>query len=370
MTPRERILSVYRREPTDRRAVAIYSRYLRVGEVERAARNLGLGVLDFFPPVSLLAPPWHLAQGYVSEVREATLTVRVSWEEGREVETRSYDTPLGSVTQRAIRDPAGGGEWIQKYYLESPDDYRVMLHVVRHTVFRTLEQSILSRMGHLGEDGVLLGRLDRSPYQKLLVELAGPANLFGALESDPEPVQELLDAIAVRENEQFERALQSAAEVIWQPDNVTADLTPPPAFARHCAPVYRSRAGECLRAGKIYAVHLDGRLRPLAEQIAACGIPVVESLSLPEIGGDLPLRAAKELWPDRAVCPNFPASLCAMPRGRIEEFLRRVYEEWGEEPGLMLQVSEDIPEDAYRTLLPLLCGASGHTQTGTGGAPR
>jgi hypothetical protein len=69
MSIRERILAVYKNQRPESRPVSIYKRYLKVGELERSARNSGLGILDFVPVVSLLAPAWHLAPGYISDVK-------------------------------------------------------------------------------------------------------------------------------------------------------------------------------------------------------------------------------------------------------------------------------------------------------------
>ncbi|GAG04584.1 unnamed protein product, partial [marine sediment metagenome] len=60
------MLAVYRGEVPERIPAAIYSRYLPRGACERVTRELGLGVIDFQPLVSLLAPPWHLMSGYLS----------------------------------------------------------------------------------------------------------------------------------------------------------------------------------------------------------------------------------------------------------------------------------------------------------------
>ena len=141
MTIRERIMSVYRSQVPDRIPVGIYSRYHRSGEVERQARMKGLGILDFHPLVSLLAPPWHVKPGYLSEVKNTKFHIEISWIEGRAVEMRTMETPIGTISQTSVKDPAYGSDWIKKHYLETPDDYRVMIYVIENTVFRSQEDS-------------------------------------------------------------------------------------------------------------------------------------------------------------------------------------------------------------------------------------
>jgi len=67
----------------------------------------------------------------------------------------------------------------------------------------------------LGEDGVVLSRLDRSPYQKLLIELAGPERFLIDLYTNPKPVEKLMQVIGLRQDDQLALALDSEAAFIW-----------------------------------------------------------------------------------------------------------------------------------------------------------
>lgn len=358
MTIRERILSVYRGVRPDRLPTAIYQRYLPPGTAERQARNLGLGLLDFQPVVSLLAPPWHLLPGYVSEVKGVTFTVRLAWEAGERVETRTFETPVGNLSQQTVKDPAHGSDWIKKFYITAAEDYKVMQYIVEHTVFQRLDKAIARRREDLGEDGVVLGRVDRPAYQKLLIELAGPEQFLIDLQTQPQPVLELMAAMDARLDEQFAWALESPAEVLWQPDNVTADLTPPEAYARFLLPIYQKRGHLCERAGKRYVVHMDGKLRALQEGIAQSPFHALDSFSFPLMAGDMTVTEALRAWPSKTLCPNFPASLCDKPLAEIERFLEDVQREFGAHTPFLLQVSEDIPPGASHRIAPLL-GAFG-----------
>ena len=168
MTIRQRMMQVYRKQAPDRWPVAIYARYLPRGSTEQLARNLGLGIIDYYPVASMLAPPWHTHSGYLSEVKGADLNIAFTWENGQAVEIRTYRTPLGSLTQRTRKDPAYGSDWIDKFYISSLEDYKVMQYLVENTVFRSNRREFQARQQDLAEDGVLLGRVDRSPFQIML----------------------------------------------------------------------------------------------------------------------------------------------------------------------------------------------------------
>ncbi len=340
---RTRMLDAYRGRASGVTPLGIYSRYLPRGSLERDARNRGLGIVDYLPPTTLLAPPWHFYDEFLSEVHGAELTVARFPDGGNWVERRTYSTPVGSIWQENAKDAGGvGSEHIRKHWIASREDYRTMTWIARHTVYASNAARIEERLRELGDDGVVLARLDRTPYQKCLIELVGPERFFVDLVEDPEPVAELMEALGERLDEAFERALESRLEVLWQPDNVTCDMTPPDAFQAHLLPIYQRRVRAAEAAGKRYVVHMDGRLGPLAEHIAASNIHAVESFTLPDMGGDLNLADARRLFPRAIPHPSVPSNWFALEDGELDARACRLAAALRNSPS-MLQVSEDIP---------------------------
>lgn len=355
MSIRERMLAAYRNQVPDRIPVCIYTRYLPRGATERRVRNMGLGIVDYHPVVTLLAPPWHILPGYLSEVEGADFDVRYRWEHGKRIERRTYTTPVGAVYQDVSQDPAGtGSEHIHKRYLTTREDYPTMQYIVEHTVFHRNEDAIRAKVADLGEDGVVLGRMDRSPYQKILIELADTEEFLLGLHSDPEPALALMEAMDRKMDEMFALALDSDIDVIWQPDNVTADLTPPKAFAQYVLPFYQKHAPQVREAGKAYIVHLDGRIRALRDLLNQVEFDAIESLSFPEIGGDLTLGEARAAFPGKAILPNFPSNRCQDSEEAIEAYLHALLDEAGTGTPFMLQISEDLSMDQWQRVLPII----------------
>ena len=261
--------------------------------------------------------------------------------------------------QQTNIDNASGSDWISKFYIGKPEDYKVVQYLVENTVFRRNDRAFDLAVANLGQDGVVLGRVDRSPFQKLLIELAGPERLLLDLGSDPDPAVELLGALERKMDEAFRLIVDSPAEVIWQPDNITSAMTPPVYFKRYCVPFYERLGQLCREAGKPYLVHMDGRVKALKHSIAQCPIDAVESFSLPEIGGDMMLAEAKEAWPDKTVLPNFPASRAYDAKQKVEEFLDGLLCQVAIGVPCALQFSEDIPQSEWARILPVVCAYVG-----------
>jgi len=349
------MMAVYQGCLPEQIPIGIYERYLPRGTVERAARTMGLGLIAYYPVVSMIGPPWHRYPGYLSEIAGAEFRVDYGWDHGVLVERRAYVTPVGEVWQEISYDDAGiGSERIRKYYITERQDYRILEYLVEHTVLRKNEAELISRMRDLGEDGVLFGRLDRSPYQKCLIELAGPERFLIDLHTDPEPVQALLDALLQKQEQAWMMALESPVELFWQPDNITAEMTPPEAFRDYCKPLYQKRAEEAGQAGKRFLVHMDGRLRALATVIQECGIHVLESFSLPDIGGDLALSEAQSSLPATVIVPNIPATWFHLSDEEVQLRLRNLLTKATRDTPLMLQLSEDFPNTEWQRVIPLL----------------
>jgi hypothetical protein len=355
MSAHDRVLAVYRNQVPDRRQVGIYNRYLPRGAVERAVRNLGLALIDYHPVVSMIGPPWHIAPGYVSEITGADFRIDYAWDRDQLVARRTFQTPMGTVWQETVQDKAGAGsEHIRKHYVAGKDDYRIVKYLVDHTVVRANEEALRSKIEDLGGDGIVLGRVDRSPYQKCLIELVGPEKFLVDLHTDPEPSLELMAAIDRQLDRSFELIVQSAVEIIWQPDNVTSDMTPPRAYRDYCLPFYQKHSTEVKSVAKPYAAHMDGRIRALKDLVNQSGFDVIESLSLPDIGGDVTLSEARNLFPGKVIIPNLPSNWCLRDDGELAFSVRALLAEAGNEVPFMLSVSEDIPMTHWQRVLPIV----------------
>lgn len=357
MTIRERMLAVYHNKPTDKPALGIYQRYLPRGYEEVQARNKGLGLILYHPTVTMLAPPWHFYDGFISQVRNTEIKIEYFWEKGKRVERRIYQTPVGRLWQEIEMDSFGvGSEHIKKHYITDIEDYKIMSYIVENTEFVSNRSVISSTLEDLGEGGVLLGRLDRSPYQKCLIELAGPEQFLVDLYLNPDEVETLLEIMGEKLTNALTLALDTTADVFWQPDNVTVDMTPPSAFDKYCLPFYQKQSEIVKQTGKPYFLHIDGKFSQLVESIKMSGVSGIESISSPEIGGDLEFHEAKALLSEMVMIPNFPSNLALSKEDIIMAYVNNLKEQ-SKNNSFMLQVSEDIPAHAWKYLLPILTKA-------------
>ena len=353
MTIREAMMSVYRNEMPEKPVVSIYTRYLSRGEMERKARNSGLGIIGYIPLTSQIGPPWHMLDGFLSEVRNVDLSARYFYRNGAIYEQRTYHTPIGELSAEIGKSVGAGSEHIAKHYITQPDDYRIMEYIVRNTVL-TPNIELFRRTAHeLGEDGVVMGRMDRTPYQKLLIELAGAERFLIDLFEESERIEELLDTMGKRYREQVDMAMESTAEIIWIPDNVTVDMTPPENYEKYLMPHYQYCVQCARETGKLVVAHYDGKIRLLSQHINEIGFNAIESVSDPMIGGDMTFLEAVKAFPGKAILPNFPSNLSQSSKETIWNYVAELKAQATGIP-LMLQISEDLADNSYERVIPII----------------
>jgi hypothetical protein len=348
------MLAFYYGQETDRIPMATYDFLVPRGRTERELREKGLGLIKWCS-VSPLISPAFLGMG--GQVKDVEVSLKEMWENGEKLTVRTFQTPKGSVFEIYRADPAYGSMWIKKHLIERKEDYSVLQFIVENSLVSDNRESILETQDDLGQDGVVLGMVDRTPFQKVMWEMTGPERIFLDLYDDPEPVEALLQAVEMKMDETYALAAEGPAEVIWSPDNITGDLNSPDFFKKYHLPHYSRRAKLLHQNNKSYIVHMDGIIKSLIKLVNQTDVDVVESFSLPLAGGNLPIKDALEAWPDKSIAANVPASLCFQDEGTIRAFVDELLSDLDGRKNFMLQVSEDLPHKFWKIGLPVILDA-------------
>ena len=347
MTNHDRMMAVYRNQLPDVVPEGIYAKQFPRGFDEREFRSMGLGMIDYYPVTSMMGPPYRMGPGFLSEIKNAEFTVRHAWEDGEHVEIRTYKTKVGTVSQRVRKDPIYGSDWVVKKYIDKTQDYQIVQFLIENSVIKNNEKALRQRMKEMGDDGVILGRVDRSPFQKLLVELANPEMFLMDIMSGVKEAEELLEVMANKFEEIYKWVGETSAEVIWETENLSGDMISPRLYEKYCLPSYEKLTKFFDRKEKPFVVHTDGRMKPLLDMIAQSPFDACESFSYPEMGNDVTFAQARQAWPGKVILPNWPASLCYESRETIDAFLAQKLEEAGLEKPYMIQFSEDVPMEHF-----------------------
>jgi hypothetical protein len=359
MTNRERLLASARGQAVDRLPFFHYWRHCQFGWAERECRNRGMALNCIRKP--------YTTRLHGVEVGEQSAKV-----DGRSVIRRTYSTPVGSVYEDEWREPGVGqwkgnrswrgvSPWLSARIIKEPRDYEVATYIVEHTEYVADYFPLEQAAEWLGDDGIVLDHLPRSPLQTLLVDWIGSegGRCFYHLADYPELVEGLAGALAKARQPLYEIAAHSPAPIAMFGENIDGMLLSPSLFAKYCLPEYEKQAAVLHPAGKLMAFHLDGRLASLKELIGQTPIDIVEAFHPPPMG-DLSLADALAAWPEKTIWLGFPGSAYVLGPRAVREQALEILRQAGTGDRLVVAMSTEnlVANENLLALTAVLEGAT------------
>jgi hypothetical protein len=250
---------------------------------------------------------------------ECTETQEVST--GTVAVRRNYTTPVGSVYVDEKKEP-GVGQWhanrswrdVQPWQtsrlIKNPEDYDVVKYMVENTQYFPDYLPIEQGRDWLGEDGIVMSWITKSPMATMMIEWVGSEEgrfyIHHARYRDK--VDGLFEALSKSLEPLYGIAAESPADIVWIPENLEGYLVSPDLFKQYFMPEYEKCADVLHKHGKLLAVHIDGRIGVLKDLLAKTPIDIIEALHPPPMG-DLPIGEALDLWKDKVIWVGYPAAV-------------------------------------------------------------
>ncbi|MBS7611614.1 hypothetical protein KEJ27_05340 [Candidatus Bathyarchaeota archaeon] len=281
MNSRSRVLAALKGESVDRIPFTVYDILIPRGELWNDLRRMGL------TPITS-----------ISVFHEKWLNVRIRRVVEGDYVYIFYDTPVGSVyaKHKVNLKPGTGDSWTVEYPIKKPEDYRVVNYIFKNAVITPVrEEDVFKQIERFKDDRIFWAWVDRTPMQKMLIELMGYRRLSIDLYRNRELLDELYEILANRAESICEIASDSSVELAWCGDNVNGIVLGSKVFEKYHLPVYKRMSKLFEKNGKILIVHMDGKLNCLKHLIPSSGINVVEAFTPPPMG-DLSVREARNLW--------------------------------------------------------------------------
>jgi hypothetical protein len=258
-------------------------------------------------------------------------------------------TPGGTLTAERLFEPTYGTGAAHHHFIRQPQDYDALLAYLKDAVVVADSAPFERAVAELGDDGLPLPAVERTPFQQLWVQWVSIEDLSYHMLDCPERVAACMDALAQQEREVCRVAAAAPVEFVDFPDNITAPVIGPDNFQRYCVPFYNELA-ELLGERPVF-VHMDGDLQPLWPAIGASGVRGIDSLSPPP-DNDTSAGQAVSMWPDTRVWVNYPSSVhLAAPRVVYDQ-TAEILEQAGHSGRLQIQISENVPPGLWRQSFP------------------
>ncbi|MEW6752457.1 MAG: uroporphyrinogen decarboxylase family protein [Candidatus Latescibacterota bacterium] len=343
MTPRERILAVVcGEEPPDQVPFVQYDGLAAPNEEVWEAIGAGeMGVLRW-------------TRLHRLEYPHCTTHTQEVWD-GQTRGTRTViETPRGPLTEVRFYEPTYGSGSIRKHFVTAPEDYDRLLACFEDGVVVEDLEAFHRTCVALGEQGMPLVAVERTPYQQMWVQWVGIQDLAWHLADCPERVDACMQALARQERAIFDIAVRAPIDFVDFPDNITAPVIGPANFRRYCLPLYQELS-ERMGSRPVF-VHMDGDLKPLYQAIGESGVRGLDSLSPPP-DNDTSVGEALCRWPEMRVWVNFPSSVHLQDEQGIHERAAEILAQGAATGRLQIQISENVPPGVWRRSFPQIVRA-------------
>ena len=222
--------------------------------------------------------------------------VRVSQREEGDRRVCVVETPFGNLRQVEAYLAASYCWAYSEHCVRSWRDLRALRYWYEHTFYEPDYARAQERRDLIGDNGIVLCYLPKSPLMELVALLAGIETVTYALLDAPDELAQTIAVLEKKADEAAAIAVASPAEALMIPENLSSEVVGKKLFKQYMEPYERRWVGRIRVAGKLSFVHMDGRLRGLISEVAATGFDVLEALT-PAPVGDVPLAELADLVP-------------------------------------------------------------------------
>lgn len=345
MTERERILSILRREQPDQlpwcadlaywvdalKTDGVYPERYRDTDgdngLQKLHRDLGAG---------------FYLQGYEPFQAKRKDTELVEKQDGNRF-TRIYRTPYGELTEVSEFSRISYSWGITKHLIEDIEDLKIYGEICEKTAYTADYELAEKRRETVGDNGVVLCYTPKSPLMELIALRAGIENFTYLAADNGGQLEEILGLMEAKSDEACQLALDSPAECIMIPENISSECVKP---FYHWMRGYHQKWTERIRkAGKYSFVHLDGTVRGLVRELSwESGFDVIEAIT-PMPVGDIEIGEVRKLVrPETVLWGGIPGGFFTenTSDGDFDAHILRCIQVMTESPRYVLGVADQV----------------------------
>ena len=205
------------------------------------------------------------------------------WQEGHQ-RYREIKTPKGTLRECWLYSPESFSEAPREYLLKSENDLPAMRYLYENTRYEPDYAFAQKRLKQVGEMGVVLCYLPRSPFMQLVAVEAGIQNLTFIILNAPDEFAETFDVIKQAHDSAAQLALDSPAEVLMIPENLSSESVGKRFFTQYVRGFQAEWIQKIADAGKYSYIHMDGTLKGLLREECSTNISVLEALTPHPVG--------------------------------------------------------------------------------------
>lgn len=205
------------------------------------------------------------------------------WRDGT-ARRRRIETPRGALTETWTWLPDSFAEAPTEHLVKSAADLPAYRHLFEHTRFEPDYAFAAKRLRQVGEAGVVLCYLPKSPFMQMVALDAGIVAVAEIHADAPDELAATLAAVRSAHDRAARIAVDGPAEVLMIPENLSSEVVGPRFYELFMRDYHETWCREIAAAGKRSCVHLDGTLKGLLRQVCSAGFTFVEAMTPAPVG--------------------------------------------------------------------------------------
>lgn len=257
-------------------------------------------------------------------------------------------TPLGSLHEERVFNPASYSYGIRKHLLESTDDFPVIEYLMARLECQPRWERFHAWREALGDLAYPYAQLPYSGSGYLMARNMRVEDAVFAVYDEPERVASLVASINACNLRVLDAIIDGPFETLIISDNYDSTVQTREFFNTYVRDYYTTVAARLHAAGKYLAVHVDGESRGALSWLADCGVDCADALTPSPMFALSPSRMREEAGPDLILSGGIPATIFG-PTGSDVEFVdcvRRWLDTRMESPRLIMAAGDQVPPDA------------------------
>jgi len=347
MSPRERVLAVLNGQKPDRVPWFGDLDYWVTALIERGEKPKDFRRSDAYID-------WHrdlgvgfYLQGYFP-FRAITERCRVrEWKEAN-LRYRQIETPCGTLRETWTWLPESFAEAPTEHLVKSAADLRAYRYFHENTRYEPDYSFAERRRGQVGDMGVVLCYLPKSPLMQMIALDAGVTKVFEIFTDAGEEFHKTMEAVRRSHDAAATLALETPADVLMIPENLSSECVGKTFYEMFMREYEETWARRIHAAGKFSCIHLDGTMKGLLRETCSTSLTFIEALT-PAPAGDLEIEkwaqwsgnSSTILW--GGIPGMFFTELVSDEE--FDQHTRHVLEVMRTEPRYVLGVADQVPPD-------------------------
>lgn len=333
MTPRERILAVYRGQTPDMVPYMLdlshwfYHRHRLPWDLSQAYVEPERELMDYHKRVGAGFYLPNLAAFYSATFApdvKATTERRTNSDGVPEIVWR-IETPLGSIERTRTWEETSYAWGISRWGIQTEADLRVFGYAMSRRRFTPHWERFTAWDNCVGDGGVVYISPGYSGMGHLLNYWMGVEAIAYAAVDWAGLMHETVESVNRNTLDLVDLLCQSPAEIVIMGDNFSSDIQPPSFFNEWSRDFYVEAIARFHRAGKFVAVHIDGRLRGAISMIRDTGADCADAVT-PTPTGDLSAAECRREAGERFILSGGVSPALWMPDAPMAEFESKVME--------------------------------------------